>query len=125
MKKLAILFLTGALFFAFPATTKAAEQCTTSELDLICPAGQVLRGIRPNGTKICVTSGLNGITLYKCPRMNVVGRTNRGVTQVTVEISTCVGQVTTDNHCVKASKYGTNRYGQSYREEKVNCTPLF
>ena len=55
MRLLAIL-LTGALFFAAPITAKAAEQCTTEALDLVCDEGQVLRGINTDGSKICVNA---------------------------------------------------------------------
>lgn len=52
---LALLFSTISLLaIGGQARAQTASQCTTSELDLICPEGQTLRGINTNGTKICV-----------------------------------------------------------------------
>ncbi len=60
MKHLTLL-LAGALLFALPQSVHAAEQCTTNELDLVCNEGEFLRGISPDGTKICENaSGLGG-----------------------------------------------------------------
>ncbi len=52
MKHLTLL-LAGALLFALPQSVHAAEQCTTSELDLMCQADEFLQGIRADGSKVC------------------------------------------------------------------------
>ena len=46
-------FIIVSLVLLAPLKSYAA-QCTTSELDLMCPSGQVLQGIKPDGKKICV-----------------------------------------------------------------------
>ena len=51
-----LTFLFGALMiFSLPSLAQAqsASQCTTSELDLVCPNGEVLTGIASDGKKIC------------------------------------------------------------------------
>lgn len=55
-----LTLLIGLLVFS--VSVQAAVQCTTSELDLMCAEGQVLQGIEPDGTKICVspTAGIFG-----------------------------------------------------------------
>lgn len=51
-----VFFVTAALAVMFSTQASAQQsQCTKSELDLVCVEGQVLRGINPDGTKICVT----------------------------------------------------------------------
>ena len=65
MKYITLIFAMLMSATAIALSPAQAAQCTTSELDLMCPSGQVLQGIRPNGTKICV-SKLAGLNLM-CP----------------------------------------------------------
>lgn len=55
IKYLRIIALALAVFVAAPAAfAQSTSQCTTSELDLVCDDNKVLKGIRADGTKICV-----------------------------------------------------------------------
>ena len=52
---LAVTALALMMFVASPAAfAQSTSQCTTSELDLVCDDNEVLKGIRSDGTKICV-----------------------------------------------------------------------
>ncbi|HCQ71396.1 MAG: hypothetical protein CL570_04020 [Alphaproteobacteria bacterium] len=52
---LIVIALALVMFVAAPAAfAQSTSQCTTSELDLVCDDNKVLKGIRADGTKICV-----------------------------------------------------------------------
>ena len=64
-----LTFLFGVLMvFSLPSLAQAqsASQCTTSELDLVCDENEVLKGIRADGTKICVAHKSNRMSCKFC-----------------------------------------------------------
>ncbi|HCQ71397.1 MAG: hypothetical protein CL570_04015 [Alphaproteobacteria bacterium] len=65
MKLLISLCFACVCLSATAVSAQSASQCTTSELDLVCASGQFLRGINPDGTKICEAAPAAGITECK------------------------------------------------------------
>ena len=47
-------------FMLLPSLSHAESQCTTTELDLVCPEGQYLEGISSAGVKQCVDKEIAG-----------------------------------------------------------------
>ena len=97
MKHIATLAVLGGLALALPSLAHAAEQCTTSELDLMCPSGQVLQSIRPNGSKVClnvsslISDRLAGIKCRSCIRVSDHGCSNPSSERCTNWISLGIG----------------------------------
>ena len=56
------IFASAVILLTFTAITPEAkaQACTTAPLDLMCPSGEVLRGIQNDGTKLCVTPPSGG-----------------------------------------------------------------
>jgi len=125
-----IILLASIIFSAVPLTANATEQCTTTELDLMCPDGEMLQGIMPSGTKKCVVvNGLSGLNLYQCPVGQWLGSQRhsssggRSRTTAYALPNTCVGQVTTIDHCFEGYT-GGNGWNSRTGYRKVSCDPI-
>ena len=98
------------LFFSLPGIAQAqtASQCTTSELDLVCDENQVLKGIRADGTKICVAHKSNRMSCRFCAK--VQGSCKK-----------------TEKVCTQSTKFGCSKYENKCTEYNMveKCAKSF
>ncbi|HCQ71737.1 MAG: hypothetical protein CL570_04520 [Alphaproteobacteria bacterium] len=100
------------------------SQCTTSELDLLCKNGEVLQGINPDGTKVCVKNTYETRVISASAGKNVSSAANSRNVSATAICASNEIVISGSGHCSPTGDKQTamTSYGGTGKQWRVMCT---